>query len=884
MIMDPDYEHGSNNGQHFQLSSPSQIMAVAAALPSPLHALHCDYDDGLGHHEDDDNGNDNDTCSSSAAQQHHDPIPCSSSSKQSPIRSATLLDSGACELHRHGPCGEEGKRRRGAHDEDGEESDPSLRSRAKNMPVVTRRTSRRVVAKAMKRAKAAASSSSSPDLEEDDEVVDCDGDNTDSCADSADAGNIAAPPALTTSSNGGGKAEDYGDHGDEPASSSTAEEGGGSSTGTTEAGTSFPRKLHEMLDAAEREGFQHIVSWLPGNLSFRVHDNKAFAAEIIPKYLSSMTKYKSFVRQLNLYCFTRINKGQHRGSYHHPQFVRGKRHLTSGMGPKKCKGGLARPLMMKRSSVDHSGSDPLQLHADISTEQSHDRNVINIDAGTKIPSSSTPRLPPPLAPSAPSITIYITHQEQDSNSRKYKHEKGDVSTMPTRGRSSRGSSLEIQCRPSSSLRRDSGDDVGGTIEARPRRGRGVTVAVSPMASSSSTAQNRKKGKIMPIRFPSSLSSSSSPSSPVVSLPKQQNQIESTTSQPMMVKKRSAIEGDQLWFEGRPFYFLDPDNTRYGARRSRTSPMPSSSSAADQQERRRKMRHAVHRKRGGGGGDDADSTAIGRNDLPMHRKRRNDEDWHDKDETKKRKVQGFRSPPYYGSPVGNSSRTTETTNESRKRIEHERVDKRNDPATKRYDSRHDRGGVYPPSTYQYDRDRPGSAWYEEYHDRNSHPHSSSSSRYQYSYPRYPDPYHATQLSNDRSYQTGPPPPLPPPVMTVRYNDQRHPSASSSSAASYDPYAYYRDPQRQHGHRRHGEGSNGGVMGKEKRRADDASSYHSLTAPQSKEKRGQQSEINNHGDHAKAMASSSPSARTNSASQQHAEYHRHSSSPSAPPITA
>jgi hypothetical protein len=58
----------------------------------------------------------------------------------------------------------------------------------------------------------------------------------------------------------------------------------------------FPWKLHKMLELAEDEEFEGIVSWLPGGKSFKVHDAKSFVQNIMPNFFQQ-SKYKSFQRQ-----------------------------------------------------------------------------------------------------------------------------------------------------------------------------------------------------------------------------------------------------------------------------------------------------------------------------------------------------------------------------------------------------------------------------------------------------------------------------------------------------------------------------------------------------------------------------------------------------------
>jgi hypothetical protein len=89
---------------------------------------------------------------------------------------------------------------------------------------------------------------------------------------------------------------------------------------------SFPWKLHMLLEDAERENFQQIVSWAEGGMAFKVHDSESFVRTIMPNYFDQ-TKYESFRRQLNLYGFTRVTRGTNRGTISHPYFTRRDRSL-----------------------------------------------------------------------------------------------------------------------------------------------------------------------------------------------------------------------------------------------------------------------------------------------------------------------------------------------------------------------------------------------------------------------------------------------------------------------------------------------------------------------------------------------------------------------------
>lgn len=109
----------------------------------------------------------------------------------------------------------------------------------------------------------------------------------------------------------------------------------------------FPRKLHQMLEDSEKDGFTSIVSWLPASSlghsdnkndnndgrvrSFKVHDPDSFVSTIMPRYFKQ-TQYRSFQRQLNIWGFCRLHHpGLSKGAYSHPLFVRGEPSLCNSM-------------------------------------------------------------------------------------------------------------------------------------------------------------------------------------------------------------------------------------------------------------------------------------------------------------------------------------------------------------------------------------------------------------------------------------------------------------------------------------------------------------------------------------------------------------------------
>jgi hypothetical protein len=108
----------------------------------------------------------------------------------------------------------------------------------------------------------------------------------------------------------------------------------------------FPSKLYDMLQRADERNFSSVVSWMPGDACFKVHDVERFVNDVMPSFFKQ-SKYKSFQRQLNLYGFSRVDSGPNKGGYRHSNFLKGRRDLLSSIQRMKIKGN-GRP----RSSSD----------------------------------------------------------------------------------------------------------------------------------------------------------------------------------------------------------------------------------------------------------------------------------------------------------------------------------------------------------------------------------------------------------------------------------------------------------------------------------------------------------------------------------------------------
>jgi hypothetical protein len=99
----------------------------------------------------------------------------------------------------------------------------------------------------------------------------------------------------------------------------------------------FPLKLLIILKILEREGMDHIFSWLPHGRAFGIHKLGLFE-EVVMKRFFKQNQISSFRRQLNLYGFLRLSNGRDSGAYYHELFLRGRPLLSMKMVRTRIKG------------------------------------------------------------------------------------------------------------------------------------------------------------------------------------------------------------------------------------------------------------------------------------------------------------------------------------------------------------------------------------------------------------------------------------------------------------------------------------------------------------------------------------------------------------------
>ena len=107
----------------------------------------------------------------------------------------------------------------------------------------------------------------------------------------------------------------------------------------------FPKILMTLL---YDQSHDQIISWIPHGRSFIVRDRDKFLDCVAQSYFN-LSSFKSFTRNLNLWGFKRVEKGDERGSYYHQLFLRSKPMLVFRMAHLRTKDFYKQ---LKKPSID----------------------------------------------------------------------------------------------------------------------------------------------------------------------------------------------------------------------------------------------------------------------------------------------------------------------------------------------------------------------------------------------------------------------------------------------------------------------------------------------------------------------------------------------------
>ena len=92
--------------------------------------------------------------------------------------------------------------------------------------------------------------------------------------------------------------------------------------------TTPPAFLEKLYDIMENVSLQPYISWQPDGLSFLIKDVQAVSEFVLPYYFKH-NNIQSFVRQLNMYNFTKTRHDSNYREFRQPLFQKGRRDLLS---------------------------------------------------------------------------------------------------------------------------------------------------------------------------------------------------------------------------------------------------------------------------------------------------------------------------------------------------------------------------------------------------------------------------------------------------------------------------------------------------------------------------------------------------------------------------
>ena len=93
----------------------------------------------------------------------------------------------------------------------------------------------------------------------------------------------------------------------------------------------------QLMEVLDRPDMDTIITWMPHGRAFIVLQPQQLRDNVLPRFFKQ-TKFMSFTRQLNLWGFKRITKGDDSGAYYHELFLRTRPRLAMLMRRQKIKG------------------------------------------------------------------------------------------------------------------------------------------------------------------------------------------------------------------------------------------------------------------------------------------------------------------------------------------------------------------------------------------------------------------------------------------------------------------------------------------------------------------------------------------------------------------
>ena len=129
-------------------------------------------------------------------------------------------------------------------------------------------------------------------------------------------------------------------------------------------GPTPPAFLEKLYDIMENKSLNTIISWQPDGRSFLIKDVEALSQSVLPFYFKH-NNIQSFVRQLNMYNFSKTRHDSNYREFRQPLFQRGRRDLLSIIR-RKSQVSSERSGALKRKyeaeSIDYEAKYSLALH------------------------------------------------------------------------------------------------------------------------------------------------------------------------------------------------------------------------------------------------------------------------------------------------------------------------------------------------------------------------------------------------------------------------------------------------------------------------------------------------------------------------------------------
>lgn len=113
--------------------------------------------------------------------------------------------------------------------------------------------------------------------------------------------------------------------------------------------------LEKLYDIMENKSVQSYISWQPDGLSFLIKDVQAVSESVLPYYFKH-NNIQSFVRQLNMYNFTKTRHDSNYREFRQPMFQRGRRNLLL-LIKRKCQTSSEKATIIRKRKFSSNDSE-----------------------------------------------------------------------------------------------------------------------------------------------------------------------------------------------------------------------------------------------------------------------------------------------------------------------------------------------------------------------------------------------------------------------------------------------------------------------------------------------------------------------------------------------